>query len=1000
MRGPGVRVIACGLSLAAATAVRAELDALETRDLRLVYRDPLQTYLVGHVGRCFTNSLDFEHRLTGYVPSERITVVLDDDSDAGNASAAAVPRNLLSVETAPLSNAYETVSPNERMNWLMNHELVHIAMVDQATRADRRARAAFGGKVMPSAEDPESILWYYLTVPRDAAPRWYHEGIAVFLETWMAGGQGRAQGAYDEMVFRSMVRDGSRIYDPLGLVAQGTKIDFQVEVNSYLYGTRFMTYLAYRYSPEAVVRWVSRPEGSASYYASNFERVFGLPLSRAWSEWIAFEERFQEANLEAIRKYPTTTATDISARALGSVSRAYLDPERRKLYVAFSYPGLVAHIGSISLDDGAVHPIVEVKSPVLFSVTSLAWDPERRLLFYTTDNREFRDIVSLDPDTGRTRTLLKDARIGDLSFDRADRSLWGIRHFNGIATLVRVPYPYATWSQVYSFPYGVVPYDLDVSPDGTLLSASVGGVDGLHELHVMRIDDLLAGRESPVARFDFGTFIPSGFVFSDDGRFLYGSSYYTGVSNVFRYDLSTGKLDALTNAETGFFRPIPRADGSLIVFRYSGEGFVPATVEAKAPLEDVSAITFLGARLAEEHPVVKEWRVGPPSRVDLGPLTIRRGPYRSFRSIAGESFYPIVEGYKDTQAVGMRFNFSDPIQLNRVVVNASYSPSRRIPGSERAHLRVQYRRYDWHAEARWNAADFYDLFGPTRTSRKGYALRAGWEHPFVYDPPRRMTLAADAAYYGGLDRLPQYQNVATPSDRLAEASVRLRYENVRSSLGHVDDEKGQRWELWSGADFSRGSLVPQLLASHDAGFQLPLRHSSIWLRSAAGVGFGDPDDPFAEFFFGAFGNNWVDHREAHRYREPQAFPGLDIDAIGGRSFGKSLLEWNLPPARFERFGTPGFYATWMRPSVFVGGLRFGSSVTDVEACAQLPPAPSAEPCRLHRAQRTFADAGAQLDVRFTALSRLDMTLSFGYAAAFERGAAPRHEGMVSLKVMP
>src|SRR5262249_18564023 len=145
--------------------------------------------------------------------------------------------------------------------------------VDGGARAGGGGRGFVGGRGGPSPDDPESILYYYLTAPRDAAPRWYHEGIAVFLETWMAGGQGRAQGAYDEMVFRSMVRDGSRFYDPLGLVAEGTKIDFQVEVNSYLYGTRFMTYLAYRYSPEEVVRWVGRPAGSAAYYTRSFEKV-------------------------------------------------------------------------------------------------------------------------------------------------------------------------------------------------------------------------------------------------------------------------------------------------------------------------------------------------------------------------------------------------------------------------------------------------------------------------------------------------------------------------------------------------------------------------------------------------------------------------------------------------------------------------------------------------------------------------------------------------------
>ena len=52
----------------------------------------------------------------------------------------------------------------------------------------------------------------------------------MFVDTWMAGGIGRAQSGWDEMVFRAMTRDDARFYDPLGLVAEGTKIDFQVQV--------------------------------------------------------------------------------------------------------------------------------------------------------------------------------------------------------------------------------------------------------------------------------------------------------------------------------------------------------------------------------------------------------------------------------------------------------------------------------------------------------------------------------------------------------------------------------------------------------------------------------------------------------------------------------------------------------------------------------------------------------------------------------------------------
>jgi hypothetical protein len=218
----------------------AQLAMTQFQDVRLVYIDGTQSYLVPHAARTALNSMAFQKKLFDFEPSEDVTVLLVDFEDSGNASATAVPRNAVTVQEAPLSFAFETIAGNDRMNIIMNHEMVHVATMDQATRRDRAFRRLFGGKVAPIGDQPESVLYFFLTTPRVAALRWYHEGIATFLDTWMAGGLGRAQGGYDEMVFRSMVRDGAHFYDPLGLASEGTKIDFQLQINSYLYGTRFM----------------------------------------------------------------------------------------------------------------------------------------------------------------------------------------------------------------------------------------------------------------------------------------------------------------------------------------------------------------------------------------------------------------------------------------------------------------------------------------------------------------------------------------------------------------------------------------------------------------------------------------------------------------------------------------------------------------------------------------------------------------------------------------
>jgi hypothetical protein len=972
-------VVLAALALAPASPGFAQLAELETRDLRLVYFDPTLTYVTPHAGRCFENALGFHRKLFSYTPSGPVTVLLDDFADHGNAAATAVPRNFVKVDMAPLSFAFETVVANERINWLMNHELVHVTAQDQAAGSDRFFRGLFRGKVAAVPAQPESILYFYLTTPRAAAPRWYQEGLAVFVETWMAGGQGRAQGAYDEMVFRSMVKDGARFYDPLGLVSEGVKVDFQTEVNSYLYGTRFMSYLAHERSPELVIEWARRGPGTKAYYASQFHKVFGRSLDEAWRDWIAWERVFQQKNLDAIRTYPLTPHVDLSPQGLGSVSRAYYDAERQLLYAGLNYPGVVSHVGAISIEDGSVRKLTDIKGPRIYTVTSLAWDPASRTLFYTSDNNAFRDLLSLSPDTGDSRMLMKDARVGELVFRASDRSLFGIRALNGLATLVRIPHPYTEWQSLYTWPYGEVAYDLDLSPDGTQVSFSHGDASGKQSLRVSRIEALASGDAAPLAQFDFGSAIPSNFVFSPDGRYLYGSSYYTGVSNVFRYELSTGKLDAMSNTETGLFRPLPLGENELVVFRYTGQGFVPARIQAR-PLEDVKEITFLGQQIAEKHPVVRDWKLGSPAAVPFDSLVTGKGRYGSVGRIRLESIYPVTQGYKEFAAVGMRANFSDPLFLNRASLTASYTPDSDLPEDERYHVQGEFQRYDWTLGFQVNGADFYDLVGPTKTSLKGWAVGVGYNRTLVYDVPRRLDLEADVTYYGDLDRIPDYQGIPTNfTDELA-TRVRLRYQDFRHSLGYVDEEKGLAWELGFSGDRVKGEVFPKLYSNLDLGLALPIKHSSLWLRGSAGWGPGDDrDEPFANFYFGGFRNNWVDYREEKRYRESPAFPGLEINEVGGTNYARGMVEWNLPPLRFRGAGTPSFYLTWLRPALFSSVL-----VTNADDGAL---------------RRSIANAGAQVDLRLGVLSRLELTLSAGYAAAFESDQPTRHEGMLSLKVL-
>ena len=210
---------------------------------------------------------------------------------------------------------------------------------------------------------------------------------------------------------------------------------------------------------------------------------------------------------------------------------------------------------------------------MIYTVASLAYDERDGILYYTTDNGDLSR-----PGPPRSADRQDDAAAEGRAHRRAgvqqgrSQSLWGIRHLNGLCT---------------HRPDGGAVHGVDARGDVSVRDVVVRprrlarrhkgrrGVrrdrrqDGRAGL---RGRGAAEGRHHADARFDFGQSVPSSFVFSPDGRFVYGTSYLTGVSNVFRYELATGETEAVSNTETGFFRPIPLGDDQLVVFRFTGQG--------------------------------------------------------------------------------------------------------------------------------------------------------------------------------------------------------------------------------------------------------------------------------------------------------------------------------------------------------------------------------------------------------------------------------------------
>ena len=959
----------------------AQFRSVKTDELNLIYYNFGHEYLINHTIRNYTNALRYHKEKFGYELTEPVTVIMSDFGDFANGGASAVPNNIILMGIAPFHYAYETNPANERINVLMNHELVHIIAQDNPSSADRFYRSLFAGKVNPNRHDPISVLYSYMTSPRIFAPRWYHEGIAEYMTTWMSGGIGRVMGAYDEMMFRTMIRDDAHIYDAIGLESEGTTVDFQVGANSYMYGTRFMSYLSLQYGPQSLLDWTSRAPGTRRFYANQFRNVYGRSLDEEWSNWVDWEREWQTQNLDRIRRNPVTEREVLSRRPLGGVSRAIYDEQIDRIFMAVDYPGTISHIAEVNPNDGTMRRITDLKGAALYFVSSLAYDPETYTIFYTNDNNQWRDLYSVNIYTREPQRLMKDARVGDLVFDRTDRSLWGIRHLNGIVSIVRIPFPYTEWNRIHSMPYGEDIFDIDISPDGKWLSAAIGDVRGHQRLVMLSTDSLKAEIFDPMEIFDFEVSSPASFTFSSDGKYLFGSTYYSGVSNIVRYDIEQNEMRWLTNVETGYFKPIPINDEELIAFEYTGTGFIPVKI-ANEPVSRVSAIQFMGQQVVENHPEVIDWMLPPPNpqSINVEELVRERSDYSPIGNLRLKSIYPVIQGYKDYAAGGLRFNFSDYLRMHNLGITVSWSPHSNVPNDEAFHGSFLYETNRWNFFGNYNGADFYDLFGPTKRSRKGYSAGLGYTHAFVEEVNRNLNGNLTAVYYGGMERLPEFQNIITSFDQFVALSGRLTYEALLNSLGAVDYEKGIRWELMSYNNYVEGTLFPRINQNFDYGIALPVRHASLWFRSSAGISFSPREEPLGNFYFGAFGNNWIDHMQTRRYRMHYSFPGAELNEIAGTNYGKLMAELALPPVRFKRVGFMNYYANWAQLNLFSSGLVTNLDHTET--------------------RRRFYNAGAQLDIRMVVFSILESTLSFGYASAWDYDNRNRSdEWMISLRLL-
>ncbi len=948
----------------------------ETKNFKVIYRGS-HSQLVPQILSDAENSFKILSKLFNYTPSEKIIINTYDVNDYGFGATTTVPENYIRLEIEPLEPGYENIPFNDRLQWIISHELVHVVVNDKVSKVESISRSIFS-KVAPEQNQPVTILFSLLTNYSRYTPKWHQEAIAVFLETWLSGGYGRILGNFDEMYFRTMVAENQEFPTQLKLDAVLSHNSFLLESLFYIYGARFALYLAANYGTDKLLTWfTAKPGDFYGGFKSKFKAVFGLDFDDAWQNFIDYEKKFQDENIRRVKSSGLTPIHEISKKQVGWVTQPHWDVYNNSIIYGYHRSHHLAGIHKLNLSTGEYTELASLPTPSMYQVASTAFDQKLGLFFYTTNNNQlYRDIKVLDVQTEDEKTLFENARVGNLTVSSATHELWGIQNSGGISTLVYSPYPYRTLFPILAFDIGDEIESLSLSPTGEFLAIVIHRRSGEQSIIIVNAENLKKGDPfSYKVITNIGT--PDNPSWSPNENSLYWNAYTNGVSNIYSYNFQTSKIKALSNCVTGLFRPVYISADSLFAFKFSTNGFIPVIIPNDKSV-NLTAIHYLGQRVLEKDKKVLNWAVHTKEDPSIETEDLPEESYNGLMNLKIQTFIPVITGFQKQKVLGFYVRIGDPLIHNDITLEFGYAPFDEMPMVPKYHFKGKYEyKKQYMIEFNYNATDFYDLFNKRKRGMIGTKFTLQNTHYWIYDNPYKLMQRTQFDIYTDAEYInDNLTRVSEPDFFVAQTSIDSK--DLRKSIGSSDYEYGNQITATTML-FGENPNDPQFAGE----LHLELNHYTTYIVPhnvlhifAAGGYFKTNQKLFqARYFFGGFGNRAVENVDVKQYRKVFRFPGIPIYSLDAESFAKLMIENDFPPIRFSSLSLWDQYLSHIDIGIYSQGLYTKSPIGS-----------------------KWVDVGAQINFLFKHWYNLESTFSAGIAQAWYEGGS-NWEWFLSFKLL-
>ncbi len=454
-------------------------------------------------------------------------------------------------------------------NWLRNvisHEFTHMVQIQASMKTNRRMPAIYLQFLNYEDKRRNDILYgfpnFIASYPLSMVnvPAWFAEGVAQYM---------RKEFNYDnwdthrDMILRSYALDNKFLtWNQMGVFSK-TSLGNESVYNS---GFALVRYIAQKYG-EDKLRKISRKLGKLTNFTIDaaFEDVLGENGNQIYNEWATYLKKDYFNRTRLVLKN-TVAGKQIASVGFGNFYPQFSRDGSKVFFVSNKSSDYFSpsSIYELDLKTGKEKKLVEdVRS------TFTVFDSSNKIIYsrLSDDNKNWvniHDLYVYDIIKDKESRLTFGLRANNPSVSNDGRKIVFVFQKDGTSNIGMVSIDGKNFKRLTFFENGEQVFNPKFSNDGSYVIFD-------YSYHLARN---IARIDTNGANFKF--------IFADSndernpvivGDYLYYASDATGIFNIYKMQLSTGKTKQLTNVTGGAFMPDADNAGNLVYSGYTSGGY-------------------------------------------------------------------------------------------------------------------------------------------------------------------------------------------------------------------------------------------------------------------------------------------------------------------------------------------------------------------------------------------------------------------------------------------